>query len=240
MMLLLCCNGVFAQDLEVIRNPKSQEDFKSFVFAKYSAFEKQKEGKKLPKLKKDDLVEILSYVPFNENLKFTISCVRQIENMERSVLYDKVYQGLVDAFVSVKNIIQMQDKESGIIVCKGRTNGTFTFSDVIIGKYSGAEPLCFTLKIQIRDGRYKLDLYDINIEEGGLHEMEAPIETFLTPDFYLTSFTSDGLGLMKTKRTSNHYVNVRTQVVLEQLYNLYNVEEDIHSIVLSNQSSDNW
>ena len=60
----------------------SQEEFKEFIYQKYSNFEKRKiEDKKLPKLKKEDMIEILSSVPFNDDGSFTISYVRQVEGL---------------------------------------------------------------------------------------------------------------------------------------------------------------
>lgn len=233
----LFCVGAFAQDFEVVREPKSQEEFKEFVYDKYTTFEKQKqESKKLPKLTKDDLKEILAYVLFNEDNKFAISCVRQIEGLNKEALYDKVYQSLVDVFVNAKNVLQMQDKEAGILVCKGLTEGSFSFN--MMGTKTGKEPILFTLKIQVRDGRYKIDIYDIHTEKGDLLDIGSPIELFLTPNFYSTTF---GQGAMKTKRTDAHYMNVRTQALLEQLYNLYQIEDDIYINVSQNQSSnDDW
>lgn len=224
---LLSINA-FAQDFEIVRNPMPQEEFKELIYQKYSNFEKRKlEDKKLPKLKKEDTIEILSSVPFNDDGSFTISYVRQVEGLDKETLYDNIYQSLVDVFVSAKNILQMQDKETGILVCKGMTEGNLIYSMGLMGKYAGSVPTHFTLKIQVRDGRYKIDLYDIYVEKGDLDDTEAPIETYLTKDFYLTSFVSDGLGLSKSKRTDAHYINVRTQVLLEQLYRLYQIENNI-------------
>ncbi len=228
LFVTLLSTNAFAQDFEIVRNPMPQEEFKELIYQKYSNFEKRKlEDKKLPKLKKEDMIEILSSVPFNDDGSFTISYVRQVEGLGKGTLYDNIYQSLVDVFVSAKNILQMQDKETGILVCKGMTEGYLIFSMGLMGKYVGSVPIHFTLKIQVRDGRYKIDLYDIHVEKGDLNEAEAPIETYLTKDFYLTSFVSDGLGLSKSKRTDAHYINVRTQVLLEQLYRLYQIENNI-------------
>lgn len=236
-LLLLFSYGAYAQELSVNREPKSQEEFKAFVSGKYSSFQKKKQdSKKLPKQTKDDLIEILSFVPFADNDKFTISYIRQVDGLDKPVLYDKIYQALVDAFVNAKNVLQMQDKESGIIVCKGFTDGALSFN--MMGVKTGIESVKFTLKIQVREGRYKIDLYDIETEKGDLLDNGSPIETFLRPDYYSTTF---GQGAMKTKRTDAHYINVRTQVLLEQLYNLYQIEDDIYENVSLNKSSnEDW
>lgn len=65
LFVTLLSTNAFAQDFEIVRNPMSQEEFKEFIYQKYSNFEKRKiEDKKLPKLKKEDMIEILSSVPF--------------------------------------------------------------------------------------------------------------------------------------------------------------------------------
>ena len=55
LFVTLLSTNAFAQDFEIVRNPMSQEEFKEFIYQKYSNFEKRKiEDKKLPKLKKED------------------------------------------------------------------------------------------------------------------------------------------------------------------------------------------
>lgn len=236
-LLLLFSYGAYAQELSVDRAPKSQEEFKTFISEKFTSFEKAKEdSKKLPKLKKEDLIEILSFVPFDDKEKFTISYIRKVDGIDKAALYDKIYQSLVDVFVNAKNVMQMQDKESGIIVCKGIVDGTLSFN--MMGVKTGEESARFTLKIQVREGRYKIDIYDIETEKGDLMDNSSPIETFLMPDYYSTTF---GQGAMKTKRTDAHYINVRTQVLLEQLYNLYQIEDDIYkNVAFNNSSKEDW
>lgn len=52
LFVTLLSTNAFAQDFEIVRNPMSQEEFKEFIYQKYSNFEKRKiEDKKLPKLK---------------------------------------------------------------------------------------------------------------------------------------------------------------------------------------------
>ena len=71
LFVTLLSTNAFAQDFEIVRNPMSQEEFKEFIYQKYSNFEKRKiEDKKLPKLKKEDMIEILSSVPFNDDGSF--------------------------------------------------------------------------------------------------------------------------------------------------------------------------
>lgn len=230
--------SALAQDLNVDRSPKSQDEFKNFLYEKWTDFQTQKQnGKKFPKLKIDNLIEILSYVPFDNDNKFTISYVRKVDSLDKAALYNKVYQSLVDIFVNAKNVMQMQDKETGIIVCKGLTEGAFSFSGgIILGNVSGIENVVFTLKIQIRDNRYKVDIYDIVTEKGDMNENGVPIDTHLTADFYNTSYND---GLTNTKRTNAHYINVRTQILLDQLYHLYQMEESLFEKIQSNQSTKN-
>ena len=100
LFVTLLSTNAFAQDFEIVRNPMSQEEFKEFIYQKYSNFEKRKiEDKKLPKLKKEDMIEILSSVPFNDDGSFTISYVRQVEGLGKGTLYDNIYQWLMFSLV---------------------------------------------------------------------------------------------------------------------------------------------
>lgn len=72
-------------------------------------------------------------------------------------IYPIVKSWIAISFKSANSVIQMDDKDNGMIICKGnfsyRAPGGSTYRCI-----DGA--VDFTLKIQIRDGRYKVTLND--------------------------------------------------------------------------------
>lgn len=72
-------------------------------------------------------------------------------------IYPIVKSWIAISFKSANSVIQMDDKESGVFICKGnfsyRAPGGFTYRyiDGIVE---------FMLKVQIRDGRFKVTLSD--------------------------------------------------------------------------------
>lgn len=241
LLFIQCSISSFAQTLKIERTSVSQDEFRTLIFEMFENFEQRKiEEKKLPKLTKADLEEIISAVPFTQDGKFEISHIVKVENINKSDLYNKVYQAIVDVFVNAQNVIQMQDKENGIIVCKGLCIGNFIYKFGIMGTSAGKEAVSFTLKIQCKDGRYKIDIYDVNTQIGVHKFLDSglPIESYLIPEFYDTSY---GEKALKQERSDEYYINIRTQLLLDQLYQLYKIEETIQSYATKHSTDeDNW
>lgn len=67
-------------------------------------------------------------------------------------LYTRARTWFAETFNDSRGVIQMDDKDAGIIIGKGK----FIYTD------NGATH--FTIKIQVKDGRYKYDIFDLNEE----------------------------------------------------------------------------
>ena len=241
--MLLCSYFIYAQNgINIERTPMSQNDFRNFIIQKYKTFESQKSEKKFPKFKMNDLKELLSYVPFEEDGKFFISAVRPMEGMDKYKIYDKAYQAIVDMFVNAKDVIQMNDKNTGIIICKGTTSGIFSFKDFLIGIISTTQNVNFTMKIQIKGGRYKIDIYNIELEfmEYAQSLGSGPIEIMLSPKYYTMTYAADGLGVSENSKTNSNNVNLQTQLLISAMSALYNIEFGIFKKMSSAKNSDNW
>ncbi len=64
---------------------------------------------------------------------------------------------MVNEFVSAKDVIQFSEKEQGIIIGKGITQITYTLWPV---------DTCFTLKIETKDNKARITVYDPYIKTG--------------------------------------------------------------------------
>ena len=84
--------------------------------------------------------QLIDELPRDESGKLNYSDIVQVDNVS------------IDELESDKDIIQLDDQESGIVVAKG-------FYDVRIR--STIKQMWFTVKIQSKEGRYKYDIYNI-------------------------------------------------------------------------------
>jgi len=83
--------------------------------------------------------------------------VIQQEGKQVKDLYPVIRAWISTTFINSQKVIQMDDPINGVIICKGgisyRAPGGFTY------RYIDGN-IDFTLKVQVRDGRYKVTLSD--------------------------------------------------------------------------------
>jgi hypothetical protein len=121
-------------------------------------------------------------LPKDENGKILYTEVIQADSIKMNQLYLNSKQFFVDAFKSAKDVIQLDDKEAGIVIGKG-------FSDIYI-KSLGLNvktQMWYTIKIQSKDGRYKYDIYDIyfkNYPSQYASSHESPAEEQFQKSIY--------------------------------------------------------
>ena len=110
------------------------------------------------------------YTSFAQN-PISYSDVVNIDSVSKSELFKRGLVWTAEAFRSSNDVIQVKDKEAGMILGKG----TFDYP----GKdkfYNGV--VRFTFKLQFKDGRYKYDFYDfthesVNFNIGLVTDAEA-------------------------------------------------------------------
>lgn len=88
---------------------------------------------------------------------FTI--IGKADRATKDQLYTRAKMALAEMFVSAKDVIQMDSRDDGIIIVKGKT-------EIITNSFMAKikDIMSFTLKISVKDGKYKCDLYDITLE----------------------------------------------------------------------------
>lgn len=91
--------------------------------------------------------------------------VIQAEGKNVSVLYPTIRAWVATTFNSAQDVLQMDDAQNGIIICKGvfdyRAPGGVTFRYIDGWVH-------YTLKIQVRDGRYKVTMSNFTHEASSL------------------------------------------------------------------------
>jgi len=100
--------------------------------------------------------QIIKELPTDENGKLNYNKVVQVENTNKNELYLRGRAFFANTFKDAKEVIQMDDKDSGIIIGKA-------FSDIYITSWGNSIPIqmWFSIKIQAKDAKYKYEIYNI-------------------------------------------------------------------------------
>lgn len=87
-----------------------------------------------------------------ENELITFSTVVQVDGVGKNELYLRAHDWIIKSFNSAKDVVQLDDKDAGKIVCKTITTqsaGKGLFGKVVMDIY-------YLLTIEVRDDRYKI------------------------------------------------------------------------------------
>ena len=99
-------------------------------------------------------------MPFNDAGEVVFSQVIPAEGHSVDDIYTAAKIYITEAFRSANDVIQMDDKDNGILIIKGWREQTPQSG--FMRAFAGAPyQVHFTMKIQARDGRYKVDIYQL-------------------------------------------------------------------------------
>jgi len=85
----------------------------------------------------------------------------EVDSLNKSDLYLRAREWFANSFISANNVIQMDNKDAGIIVGKG----TFeVYTSLLMRQHAGY--VHFTIKIYIKDYKYKYEITNIYHEPG--------------------------------------------------------------------------
>lgn len=89
--------------------------------------------------------------------KFTLSEVIQTEGLNKSDIYAALRGWVATSFNSAQDVIQMDDKDAGIIICSALFN--YNYGKMMYAAYEGV--VKYTLKLQVKDGRFKAEISNV-------------------------------------------------------------------------------
>jgi hypothetical protein len=89
------------------------------------------------------------------------SGVIRIENVSKDELYQRARAWMADAFKNSKEVLQVQDKETGELIGNGIVESYIPYNN-IAGKGDVGAWSSFKISIWVKDGRYKYEITDIN------------------------------------------------------------------------------
>lgn len=122
-------------------------------------------------------------LPRDENGKVLFSEVIQADSMKATTLYGNAKLWFANTFKSAKDVIQVDDKEAGRVVGKA-------WQDIyikVLGMPSQTK-LWFSISVQVKDGRYKIEMYDLKYEQYPSQHDRNPqpqaVESWFTVESY--------------------------------------------------------
>ena len=93
-----------------------------------------------------------------------------VDSISKQAIYEKVKLWSVNAFKNVSGALQLDDKESGILAYDASTeqlSPNAPKTDVVWKLVPWYYKYTFKFKIQIKDGKYKIDVTDIKFADAG-------------------------------------------------------------------------
>ncbi len=90
----------------------------------------------------------------------TYEKVIQAENLDKTSIYVALRAWFSETYNSAKSVIQMEDKDAGLII--GNATRKYNHGGLSYLCYEGY--LKYTIKVQIKDGRYRAEITDIRHE----------------------------------------------------------------------------
>lgn len=104
--------------------------------------------------------------------KITYSEIIKVDSVNSQELYLRAKVWFVHSFVSAKNVIQLDEKESGRIIGKGifDVSDNNNHNSIIYVPITGT--VDFTVEIQIKDEKYRYVFSDLSYKVNGDSEMD--------------------------------------------------------------------
>ena len=120
--------------------------------------------------------QIISIFPKNESGEIVFSEIIKSDSTPKGILYIRAKSFFANSFKSANDVIQLDDKETGIVIGKGNTKLTGT-----------SYTLHFSLKISCKDNKFKYELYNFTFTTAPSYPYFPNGITFNTINFFDTS-----------------------------------------------------
>jgi hypothetical protein len=122
--------------------------------------------------------QIIDELPKDDNGNLNFHEVVQVDSASKEQLYLRAKVFFANAFNSAKDVIQMDDREAGIIIGKGWDN-----IFIKIALHQVPLKMWYSVKIQSKDGRYKCEVYDISYQ-GETSVRGYPADVFSNKNYF--------------------------------------------------------
>lgn len=158
----------------------------------------------------------INVFPKDESGKIHVTKIKELPKTLQSDNYDKALLFFVNSFRSSNDVIEIKDKENGLIAGKG-----YHSFNVRSGKYDFTINADFTIKVSVKDNKYMLEIYNIKFNK------DTQAEVFFNEEAELKYSKAK----KNIKIIMDDYVK-GTQDIIMKIENLLDIE--------MNKSKSNW
>lgn len=125
------------------------------------------------------LATLLSVSAFAQE-KLTFSEVIPTENLSKMDIYAALRGWVATSYNSAQDVIQMDDKDTGIIICSALFE--YSYGKLQYKAYEGV--IKYTLKLQIKDGRFKAEMGNIIHQNNRGNSEKCNLGVITTAEVY--------------------------------------------------------
>lgn len=163
-----------------------------------------------------------------EELKFS-KVIQSEAKSDKAHLYALLRSFVATYYRNSKEVIQMDDKEAGILICKATS--VFDAPGMMVAAYDGW--VDYNLKLQVRDGRVRVEVFRFFHHNKPGNQAKAQLGVLTTAEEYTNT------GMQKK------YHNKIWVMLKEHAENISNdifsgVEKTIKDDVVTDTQEDNW
>jgi hypothetical protein len=131
--------------------------------------------------------DIQSIIPIKKEVKVTqevkplsFDTVIVVNETDPDVIYSKVRIWVADNFKSAKEVIQLEDKKTHVIV----GNGTIRYDGLGFGYQCFEGWISFSFKVQVKEGRFKFEMTDFVHDNSAGKSEDCELGKITTADGY--------------------------------------------------------
>lgn len=115
-------------------------------------------------------------MPMNKDGKIIYTGIVPVDSLAKEKIYSKVKEWFANQFKLADDFIQLDDKENYTLIGKGSMIARHYMD--ISGEFKNRGYIYFTMKFQVKDNKYKYEIYNFNHKDkkgnGGDLENETP------------------------------------------------------------------
>ncbi|MDX2283707.1 MAG: DUF4468 domain-containing protein [Bacteroidia bacterium] len=159
--------------------------------------------------------------------KLVESKIIQADSLSKDDIFIFVNEWFAKSYKSANDVIQMSDKEAGIVVGKGRF--TYSYGKIVYAPYEGY--VSYTIKVAIKDSRFKVELTDFTHAVNPGNAPNCALGLISTAAEYTTT------GMSKMYH-NNVWVDLKgkSQAYAEQVF--LSIEKDLQNYKAADK--DDW
>lgn len=161
--------------------------------------------------------------------KLTFSEVIPVENLNKADIYAALREWVATSYKSAQDVIQMDDKDAGIIICSALFE--YSYGKLQYKAYEGV--IKYTLKLQIKDGRFKAELSNIIHQNDKGNSPKCNLGGITTAELY----TDKGLQKKFDNNVWND-IKLKSEEYAKDIFNRLKVAASEATPL--NDASDDW